>query len=89
MSNKKENKILIYVFVGVFIVLLLYSIRGKFYIKGNENTEIILYKENGAEIVYTNPTWYRVNKNGITFEKDGKRIIAGKNYEVVINLEDK
>ena len=53
-----------------------------------EYTEIIIYHENGEKVIYTNPDWYKVDKNGITFEKDGKQIRTGGNYEVIIHLED-
>jgi len=53
-----------------------------------EYTEIIIYRASGEKVIYTNPDWYKLDKNGITFEKDGKQIRTGGNYEVIIHLED-
>ena len=85
MYNKK---ILNCIIGSLLFFLLLYSLLFSSYKKGNENTEIILYTGSGEKIVYTNPDWYKFRKNGITFEKEGKRIIAGKNYEVIIHSEE-
>lgn len=85
MYNKK---FLICIIGSILVFLFLYSLFFSSYKKGNENTEIVLYVGSGEKIVYKNPDWYKFRKNGITFKKEGKRIIAGKNYEVIIHLED-
>lgn len=83
------NKKFLICIIGSFLFfLLVYLFLFSSYKKGNENTEIVLHIGSGEKIVYTNPDWYKFRKNGITFEKEGKRIIAGKNYEVIIHLED-